>query len=307
MLEHLNVFITVARAGNFSAAAKQLDVVVSSVTRRVSALEAELNIKLFRRTSRGVMLTDAGEKFLTSAKNILAEMEYAKEALSDGEIEPRGLLTVAASTSFGRRHVAPVVTSFLRKYPQIEIDLLLSDQLVDFSTQRVDVAIRMGALPDSDLVATKLAPLRRLFCASPDYINQFGIPSAPEDLLSHNCLTENTRPIPKGWWSFPGVNGGEALHVKGSLRTDDKETLLYAAINGVGIVHLPSWLVGDMLEEGRLVSIFPMDFTNEHKQQAGIYAVRLPGRSHAAKAQLFIAHLKQEFGNPVYWDRWNEK
>lgn len=304
MLENLSVFLTVARTGNFSAAAKELDVFVSSVTRRVSTLENELDIKLFRRSSRGVMLTDAGEKFLISAKSIVAEMEYAKESLLEEQLEPRGLLTVAASTSFGQRHVAPVVTSFLRKYPQIEIEFLLSDQMIDFSAQRVDVAIRIGFLPDSDLIATKLAPLRKLFCASPEYISKFGSPSLPDDLLKHNCLTGSTRPT-KGWWSFPGVRGGAVLPVKGSLRSDDKESLLYAAIKGVGIVHLPSWLVGDMLKEGRLVSIFQMDFTNEHKQPEGIYAVRLPGRSHATKAQLFITHLKQEFGNPAYWDLWN--
>ncbi len=307
MLQNLIAFLAVVRTGNFSTAAKELDVAVSSVTRRVSTLESELNFKLLRRNSRGVMLTDAGEKFLTSAKNIVAEMEYVKEAMLEGQHEPRGLLTVTAPTSFGRLHIAPVVISFLKKYPQIEIDLLLSDQLVDLSIQRVDVAIRIGSLPDSDLVATKLAPLRRVFCASPDYIRQFGMPRSPNDLINHNCITGSTRPIPKGWWDFPEVRGGTNLPIKGSLRTDDKETQLHAAINGVGIVHLPSWLVSDMLKEGRLVSIFPMDLTKVLKQQGAISAVRLPGRSHEAKAQLFISHLKQEFGNPVYWDQWSSK
>ena len=307
MLENLNVFLTVARTGNFSTAAKEMDVAVSSVTRRIISLETELKIKLFRRSSRGVLLTDPGEQFLTSAQNVVAEIEQAKETLLSGQIEPRGLLTVAAPSSFGRRHVAPVVTSFLKKYPQIEIDLLLSDQMIDFSVQRVDVAIRIGSLPDSDLVATKLAPLRRLVCASPDYIVKFGKPDSPEDLLSHNCLTVNTKPTPKGWWSFPDVRGGTSLLIKGSLRTDDTETLLHAAINGIGIVHLASWLVSDMLADGRLISLFPMDFSNEHKQQAAIYAVRLPGRSHAAKAHLFTTHMKEEIGDPVYWDQWNLK
>ena len=302
MLENLKYFLIVARTGSFSLAASELFVAVSSVTRKITSLETELKVKLFRRGPRGVMLTDAGEQFLTSAQNVIAELEQAKDTLSNGQIEPRGLLTIAAPSSFGRRHIAPAVTSFLKKFPEIEIDLYLSDQVIDLSVQRIDVAIRIGALPDSDLVATQLAPMIRMVCASPDYISEFGRPKKPEDLLKHNCLIEKTPSNIKTGWSFPELNSGRTLPLKGSFRSDDKEALLQGAIDGVGIVHLPSWLVWDKIQNGSLIPLFSKPSVNEGKSAAAIHAVRLPGRSHATKAQLFTTHLKQEFGEPAYWD-----
>jgi DNA-binding transcriptional LysR family regulator len=167
----------------------------------------------------------------------------------------------------------------------------------------VDVAIRIGALPDSDLVATRLAPFRRLACASPAYLTRHGWPVSPLELVHHNCLTVASLPVPSGWWCFAGINGNAALPVHGSLRTDDTETLLQAAVAGIGVVHLASWLVSDLIVAGQLVPLFPQSIASLSKQQPAIHAVRMPGRSHTTKAQLFIAHLRSEFGEPPYWDR----
>jgi DNA-binding transcriptional LysR family regulator len=303
MIDEIRAFVAVVDAGSLSKAATLRNSAVSSVSRKIDAIERSLGAKLLHRTSRVVMLTDAGEQFLPRARAILAELDDAKHAISAANADPQGLLSITAPSSFGRRHVAPAVFSFLRKYPLIEIDLHLSDEMIDLRTQRVDVAVRIGILPDSDLVATQLAPLRRLACASPAYLARHGTPESPLQLLDHQCVTLATHPLPAGWWCFPGVNGGLALPVKGSLRSDDTETHVNAAVAGVGIAHLASWLVSDAIAAGQLISLFAAPLQSPAKRAPAIYAVRMPGRSHAAKAQLFIAHLREQFGDLPYWDR----
>jgi len=243
-------------------------------------------------------LTDAGQNFLPRARNLLAELAEARDGLSALEATPRGLLTITAPTMFGRQHVAPAVVSFLAEYPHLEIELHSDDALVDLSERRVDVAIRMALLPDSDLVATHLAPVRRLICASPDYLEKAGAPEDPTDLLKHNCLTMASSRNPPGWWTFAGVNHDQALPVHGNMRSDDTGALLHAALAGVGIVHLASWLVSDMIAAGRLVVVLP-DTRQPPARSTSIHAVRMPGRSHTAKVRLFITHLRKTFGTPA--------
>jgi DNA-binding transcriptional LysR family regulator len=302
MLDAIRTFIEVATERSFTTVAKRRDVAVSSVARKIDALEAALGVKLLARSSRSLVLTDAGEQFLPRARHIVSEMDDARHGLADLHADPRGLLTVTAPEAFGRRHVVPAIASFLKRYPLIEIDLHLSDQRVDLTAQRVDVAIRIGQLPDSDLVATRLAPSRRLACASPDYLARCGRPAAPGQLVNHNCLTLASTTSP-GWWCFAGVHRGAALPVRGTLRTDDTEALLQAAVAGIGVVHLASWLVGDYVREGKLVSLFPGTPAPPKLSGSAIHAVRMPGRSHTVKAPLFISHLKSCFGDPPYWDR----
>lgn len=301
MLEDLPTFVAVAAAESFSKVARTQGVAVSSVTRKIDALEAELGTKLFSRSPRRLVLTDAGAHLLPQARSILADLAEARESVVDLSAEPRGLLSVTAPNIFGRRHIVPAVISFLKRYPSLEIDLHLSDEIIDLAVRRVDVAIRMGVLPDSDLVATALAPVRRLACASPDYIARRGGPEQPIDLLDHDCLTADT-PVVSGWWTFPGVNRGLPLAVKGPFRSGDTEALLNAAIAGLGVVHLASWLVNDAIAAGQLVPLFPDSPAITGARAPAIHAVRMPGRSHAAKAKLFIAHLRETFGSPLHWD-----
>lgn len=174
--------------------------------------------------------------------------------------------------------------------------------IVDLSAQRIDVVIRIGTLPDSDLIATQLAPFTRLVCASLDYIARHCRPTSPQELVQHNCLSAATTKTVPGLWCFAGVNRGAPLPVRGNLNTNDTHSLLLAAIAGVGIVHLASWLASDMIVSGQLISLFPNETAPSSKFMPGIHAVRMPGRSHAAKAQLFIAHLRSEFGQPAHWD-----
>lgn len=302
MIENLRVFVSVAETCNFSMTARKLDVAVSSITRKIDSLERELGTRLFIRGPRRLVLTDSGEYFAKTAQLVIAELSEAKETLASRDGEPHGKLTVTAPGAFGRRHLTPAIRSFLKKHPHIEIDLFIGDSLIDLSVQRMDVAIRIGRLESSDLVATTLAPLRRLACASPSYIEMFGRPSTPEELLHHQCLSLTTMPLPVGWWCFPGINRDQPLAVKGRFRSDDTDTLLENAIAGHGIVHLASWMVGDPIAKGDLVPLFP-DLPTVHASSGSISAVRLPGRSHQHKAKLFIDHLKSEFGTPPYWDR----
>ncbi|GAB7538286.1 LysR family transcriptional regulator [Burkholderia sp. 3C] len=303
MLKDLEIFVAVVEAGNFSAAAWQLNVAVSSVTRWVDALEAELGLPLFRRGTRKLVLTDAGERFLGTARHVLLELSEVRDALANTDAEPSGLLTVAAPATFGRRHIAPAVRSFLLKYPQIKIQLQLSETVIDLSVERADVAIRIGRPADGDLVATKLAPLRRLVCAAPAYLARAGRPDTLKALLDHECLSVSSRPTPQGVWTFPGVNRGAPLPVQGRFQCDDTETLLDAAVAGLGVVHLASWLVNDALRDGKLVSLFPLDDGRKVSDAPAIYAVRLPGRSHATRARLFVEHIGAHIGDPPYWDR----
>ena len=300
MIEAMTTFVAVAAAGSFSRIAQQQDVAVSSITRRIDWLESQLGAKLFSRSSRRLVLTDAGERFLPRARGLLADLSEAKDELVSLNAEPRGLLTVTAPAVFGRRWVSPAAVDFLAQYPLLELELHLSDEIVDLRARRVDVAVRMGSLPDSELIATRIAPMRRFVCASPTYLERFRRPVAPADLLQHNCLT--TTSPPADWWRFDGVNRNRSLPVRGTLRTDDTDTLLQAAVAGVGIVHLASWLVDEMIRAGRLVVLLPNAQPPKGAVPA-IHAVRMAGRSHTGKASLFIAHLRKAFGDPPLWER----
>ena len=275
---------------------------MSSITRRIELLEAQLKTKLFTRSSRRIRLTDAGEHLLPRARIILAEMAEAKESLTALSADPRGVLTVTAPAMFGRVHVAPAINSFLMQYPALEIELHTSDDIVDLNERHIDVAIRMGTLKDSDLLVTQLAPVRRLVCASPEYLTRAGRPAAPINLLEHNCLTRSSKPTPGDWWSFSGVNRDLSLKVHGNFRSDDTGTLLQAALAGVGIVDLASWLVGDMIKAGQLIWLFPQ-VERPQKHPPCIQAVRMAGRSSSVKSKMFVDHLRKSFGSPPYWER----
>lgn len=309
MIDALECFVTVVELRSLSRAAVQLEMAVSSVSRKIDALEAELGARLLLRSSRQVIVTDAGERFLPRARNILAELAEGKSAVQELDTEPRGLLTVTAPAAFGRLHVAPAIASFLQRHPLIEVDLHVSDDVVDLSARRVDVAVRAGVLPASDLVATYIAGMNRVVSASPAYLERHGWPKSPQDLLNHQCLTVNGRVPPRGWWRFEGVNGYQPLPVKGRLRCDDTDSLLHAAISGAGIVHMANWLASEAIVAGQLVPVFPMlpverdiDNVRRDPNEPAIHAVHMPGRSNQAKSQLLIRHLREYFGSPPYWD-----
>lgn len=302
----LEIFLSVATLGNFSRVARSRNVVVSSVTRKIDLLEQEMGLALFNRGSRHVHLTDAGLQFVGAARRILAELSDVRDAIESIQTEPKGLLTITVPATFGRKHVAPAVATFLLRYPQIQVDLHVSDEMVDLVNQRVDVAIRIGVLDDSDMLAVQLAPQRRVAVASPEYLARAGRPAAPIDLMTHNCLSHGLNGARAGWWQFAGVNDGKPLDVGGNLRTDDSESLLKAVLAGVGVAHLATWLVGDEIAAGRLVVLFDSELREPSVSMSGIHAVRMPGRG-VRKARLFIDHLREQFASAdkhvPYWER----
>lgn len=303
MIDSLKTFLLVAREGNFSEVARQQDLAVSSVARKIDALESELGSVLFHRSPRRIALTDAGEQFLPRARNILGELAEARNALHQIDDSPQGLLTVTAPTVFGRRHVVPLVADFMRRHPGIEVDLHLSDEVTDLAEQGVDLAIRIGVLPDSDLQATLLAPVRLVACASPAYLDRHGRPGAPVELLQHQCITVATPPSPPFVWRFAGVNGNRPLPVKGRLRTDDKDAMWQAALAGLGIIHIATWVVSESLRNGQLELLFPQELSGAPAEGLpGIYAVRAPGRGRSHRARLFIQSLRDAVGDPPWWD-----
>ena len=306
MIDALNTFLAVVTQGSFSKVAKSQDLAVSSVARKIDWLEREIGAPLFSRSTRVLRLTDAGELFMPRARSILAELAEARDSIASADAAPRGVLTVTAPAAFGRRHVAPAIAAFLKHYPLLEVDLHLSDAVIDIAAERVDVAIRIGVLPDSDLLATRLAPQRRIACASPDYLERHGTPAHPEDLLRHNCLTLRGAPHRVGWWCFRGVNQGKPLTIHGSLRSDDSDALLHAAIAGLGIAHLATWLIAEEVAAGRLATLFTDQPVGEPLTGSAIHAVRTPGRA-ASKARLLIDFLRDYFdvasGAQPYWER----
>ena len=306
MIDALNTFLAVVAQGSFSKVAQSGGLAVSSVARKIDFLERELGIPLFNRSTRVLRLTDAGEQFIPRARSIVAELAVAKDVIASANSEPRGVLSVTAPCSFGRRHVAPAVAAFLNRYPLLEIDLQISDAVIDIAAERVDVAIRIGVLPDSDLLATRLSTQRRIVCASPAYIERHEALSRPEDLLQHNCLTLRSAPHRVGWWCFDGVHQGKPLPVRGSLRSDDSDVLLHAALAGVGVAHLATWLIADDVAAGRLIPLFGNQVTQAQFNPSAIHAVRMPGRA-VHKARLFIDFLLEFIGSaegePPYWER----
>ncbi len=297
----LKAFVTVVEEGGFAPAARRTGVATSSVTRQVDALEEDLSTQLLNRSTRSVTLTHAGETYFEHAVRILGDLESAHLEVSEGAGPPRGLLRISLPVAFARLHIAPAIPVFLRMYPGIELDLAMTDDVVDLVEERLDLAIRIGSLEASSLIARKLAPHRRLVCASPDYLGERGEPQSPAALAAHNCLTFSYMRGPR-IWRFSG-RSEEAVRVGGNMRANNSEMLREAAIDGLGIILMPSWLVGADIEAGRLRAVLTDWEANPGSAGAAIHAVYLPNRRTSRKVRVFVDFLIARFGSPPYWDR----
>jgi len=297
----LKAFIGVSGLGGFAKAARRQGVATSSVTRQVDNLEAHLGVQLFNRSTRTVTLTPAGETYYEQAGRILDDLEEANRSVSEASGPPRGVLRASLPVAFARLHVAPSLPAFLRGCPDITLDLSLTDGIVNLVEDRLDLAIRVGALESPSLISRKLAPLHRVLCASPDYLGVHGQPQTPEDLAHHACMVFSYGDGDRSW-RF--VRDGQVISISpsGTLIANNSEVLRAAAIGGAGILMMPSWLVGDDIRAGRLKAIL-MDWSVGHgRTAAGIHAVYLPNRRGSKKVQVFIDHLAAHFGSPPYWD-----
>lgn len=297
-LATMEAFVRVAETRSFSEAARRLRTSKSLVSRQVAALEAELGVRLFNRTTRSLTLTEEGRGYQTQVVRILGEIEAANASVNMLQVVPRGRLRMNAPMSFGVLHLAPAIRDFLARYPEIDLDLTLNDRYVDLVDEGFDLAVRIGRLADSSLVARKLAPMRLVVCGSPAYLATHGVPATPEDLRQHQCLAYSSNAL-HDEWRFGDADGRVAtMEIKGRLRINNGDALRVAALQGLGLVNLPSFIIGGDLQAGTLVSVL----TDHETQDAGIHVVYPHGRHLSLKVRALVDFLAERFGLRPYWD-----
>jgi DNA-binding transcriptional LysR family regulator len=296
-LQEITIFARIVGTGSLSSAARDLGMSPAVVSRRLASLESRLGVRLINRTTRSLHLTDEGAAYYETCNRVLSEIQEADAAVSAGRAEPRGVLRVALPASFGNQHVAPLVPKFAERYPDVQLALSLSDRAVNVVEEGFDLAVRIADLADSSLAARKLAPNRRVVCASPAYLQRHGIPRTPDELLQHNCLATDFTMN----WEYRGPDGKPgSVRVAGRYACDNWEVLREWALAGLGIALKSTWDVRRHLEDGSLVSLLPgYTFATD----VAIYAV-YPHRRHLpAKTRAFIEFLAESFGPEPYWDR----
>ncbi|AGP32593.1 LysR family transcriptional regulator [Sorangium cellulosum] len=288
-LGEMRAFLEVARLQSFSAAARALGLTSSSVSKQVARLEERLRVQLLRRTTRRVSLTEAGDLYAERAGRILADVEEAQRAVADLDGTPRGTLRISAPTILGTIRVAPAVLACRAKYPELRIDLDITDRIVDLVAERVDVAVRQAAeISPASLVARRLADDRRVLCASPRYLRRHGTPRRLEDLADHDCITHNMEPVPR--WTLVGPEGERVIQVSGTLRSSDTLTLRDAAVAGIGLANLPDYVVEEHLESGALRRVLP-EYGASKRAIFAVYAA--PAR---AAVRVFVETLAKALG-----------
>ena len=286
----LHSFMAVVEATSFKRAAEKLEASTAAVSRRVSGLENALGVKLLNRTTRQIDLTDAGKQLYDDLQGIFCALDEAEERLQQGRETVKGNLRIAAPLSFGTMCMAPVLPGFMKRYPELRIQLQLEDRLTDIISEGIDIAIRIGVPKDSSLVATCIASVPRAFCASPDYLEQYGEPKNPSDLSAHNCLHYNHISM-KEEWSYLKAGKMHQFDVTGTLSTNNGEVLRDAAIAGIGLTLLPTFIVADALRTGTLKAIL----TQYCPKPFGLYAVRPSRQFTPTRMKRLIEYLKEVF------------
>lgn len=301
--EQLELFLTVTELDSFSAAARRYGITPSAVTRRIDALERALGCQLFNRTTHRVRATPAGLAFAERARRIVGELQLARAEAGSLNGMPEGRIRIDAPAPFGRRHLAPVLTDFLRQYEGVDIELRLIDSFVDLRGDHlgeVDLVLRIGPLAETRLVATALAPMVRIACASPDYLQRRGTPLDPTELGEHDGLDWDALAPPHAW-RFE-IDGRPRICRPRRLRmvANNAEALLAGTLGGLGIAHLPTWLCSEPLLKGDLVPLFcPHGLPSP--EPSGIYALRLT-READQRTRLLLEFLKERFGPVPPWD-----
>lgn len=295
-LGDLEVFVRVIAAGSMSTAARDLGLSPAVVSKRIKRLEDKLGTRLLQRTTRQISLTEAGQGFHERVLTVLGGLEEAEAFASGRSSEVNGTLKISASTSFGRMHVAPHLKPFMEAHPDLAIHLVLSDDFTDIVGGGFDLAIRIAELNDSSLVARRLAPVRRVLCAAPSYLSEYGTPETLDDLKKHRCLPAHNHES----WRLEGPNGPVTLRPEGMLITNSSEVLREAVIAGLGIALRSTWDVGAELKSGKLVQVLPQYESSRNVALSAVYPSRqfLP-----AKVRLFIDYLAELYGPVPYWER----
>ncbi len=294
----MTVFVRVVETGNFSAMARALKLTPSAVSKLIGRLEDRLGARLLNRTTRRVSLTEEGRTFYQHCTPILTAIEEAEQAVTEFHGEPRGLLKVNASTAFAQYHIEPLIPDFLARYPELRVQMTLSESIVNMIEDEVDVAVRIGQLPDSSLIARKLGSARRMVVGAPSYLEKYGVPLTPDDLKDHNCLTLSTATT-FNQWEFKGLDRPRRIEVGGNFETNNAVALLHAAIAGIGLIRVGNFTVSESLRDGQLVPVLG-DF--ETTTETNIYAVYPHHRHVSAKVRAFVDLLVEAFTPVAPWE-----
>ncbi len=283
--EGLIEFVTVAETGSFTAAARRLESSVANVSRQVSALENRLGIRLFYRTTRKVTITEAGQTYYQHCRPLLDGLDEAERAVSSLQSNPRGKLRLTAPVAWGEEYVVPRINDFVLAHPEIEVEVLLTNQQVDLVEKGFDLAIRLGRLEDSTLIARRLATRTQYVCASPDYLLRYGTPHTLSELHNHNCLLGTL-----DYWRFEEEGRERNVRVKGRLRCNSGRALLDAAEKGLGLVQLPDYYVRPGIRSGALVAVLE----RYRPGKEGVWALYPQNRYPSSKVKLLIDYLSAE-------------
>lgn len=288
-LYQMRLYTRVVETGSFSAVARELGTIQPTVSKQLTALEDGLGVRLLNRTTRQLSPTEAGRKYYERCKRILDEISDLEGSLSDLQTRPTGLLRVHAAVAFGQLVMLPLIFRFRRLYPGLAIDLMLSDRYVDLIQEGVDVTIRFGQLSDSQLVARRVGGAHRVCVASPAYLRARGTPRSPGELFSHNCITYNY--LFSNEWDFETTQGPTTVRVGGDFRANSALTIRAAALEGIGIAHMPTMFVQEDIDKGKLVRVLeefgppPVD----------VHAIYPSARFLSGKVRLFLDFITEEF------------
>lgn len=294
----LEAFTRIAETGSLTEAARRLGLSRSRLSRVLQELEARLGVRLVNRTTRRLSLTEPGQRLLPRCQRLLADLVEAEEEAVVAGGRPRGLLRVSAPVSFGTLHLAPLVPDYLAAFPEVELDLVLDDRFVDLIDEGFDLAVRIGRLADSGLVARRLAPCRMQVCAAPAYLARHGAPTSPAELARHACLGYSYW-AGGGAWELIGPDGPVLVRFRPRLRANSGEALAAAAAAGQGIVAEPTFILAPWLASGALVPILP----GWRVRELAVHAVFPEGRLVSAKVRRFVELLAARLGPEPPWDR----
>lgn len=291
----LHTFIEVVRKGSFAVVAREKETAPSSISRAIASLEQELGLRLFQRSTRKMVLTEAGRLYFEQVESIVDDLEKAKTIASEVDSQPKGRLRVTTPVSFGQTNLVPLLPELSKLYPELSFELLITDSIVDLLAEQIDVAIRFGHLKDSNFVANKLCPLNYVVCASPDYQSQHGMPAKPEAVEEHNCLLF-LLPGFQASWKFRNKGGAVVeVPVHGTILIANALSLKACAVNGLGITLLPKILIQAELDAGTLVNLFP-DYEVTATNFGSSAWILYPSRSYLPlKTRTFIDFLKSKF------------
>lgn len=291
----LAFFSLLMRHGTLAATAQEMGVTPPAISKRLQLLERRLGVRLLNRTTRRISLTPEGEAYYVGSAKVLAELEALERSVGGAREMPRGLVRVSATLGFGRSHIAPSLSRFSRAYPEVEVQLHLSDRPVNLVEQGFDLVIRFGELPDARLTARRIAPNQRVLCASPSYLQAAGTPATPRELPRHQCIFIREGDETFGTWHLRNGPREETIKVRGALSSNDGESALSWALEGHGILMRSQWAAAPFLRSGRLRQVLP----EWHGPSADIHAV-FPTRSLlSAKTRVLVDHLLDEFKDRI--------